>query len=37
MAINSKTNAEDAEVFAKVRRGKHSFAFLCEILGALCV
>jgi hypothetical protein len=30
-------NAEGAEVFAKVRRGKYSFAFLCEILRALCV
>ena len=29
-------NAGDAEVFAKVRRGKPSFALLCEILCALC-
>ena len=30
-------NAEDAEAFAKVRKGKPFSAFLCEKLCALCV
>ena len=33
----TRLNAEDAEEFAKVRKGKAFSAFLCEELRALCV
>jgi len=35
--VRADLNAEDAEFFAKERRERLSFAYLCECLSVLCV